>query len=106
MQAYLEDKTFFVNNGDDLIYKVESMEIYDGYDSLRLNLVLVGGQNETGIWLSFYSFPEDAQFEQEICYIMQESVKECLEANGYEVLEELPAELKKIIEREKGEIER
>jgi hypothetical protein len=43
MKALLENKAIFVKNEDNLVYKVDSMEIYDGYDSLRLNLVLVCG---------------------------------------------------------------
>lgn len=69
MKAYLESKSFNVTDGEK-IYKVKSIEIYDGYDSLRLNLENVDD-------------PEDT--EQEICYIMQESITECLEANGYEI---------------------
>ena len=106
MQAYLEDKKFYVDNGEGLVYEVKSMEIYDGYDSLRLNLELVGGLNDAGGWLSAGRFPEDAQYEQEICYIMQESVKKCFQANGYEVLDELPAELRNVIEAEKDGAER
>ena len=69
MKAYLENKSFNVTDGEK-IYKVKSIEVYDGYDSLRLNLENVND-------------PEDT--EQEICYIMQENIIECLEANGYEI---------------------
>ena len=69
MKAYLESKSFNVTDGEK-IYKVKSIEVYDGYDSLRLNLENVND-------------PEDT--EQEICYIMQENIIECLEANGYEI---------------------
>lgn len=69
MKAYLENKSFNVTDGEK-IYKVKSIETYDGYDSLRLNLENVDD-------------PEDTT--QEICYIMQESITECLEANGYEI---------------------
>ena len=71
MKAYLESKSFNVTDGEKT-YKVKSIEIYDRYDSLRLNLENVND-------------PEDTI--QEICYIMQESITECLEANGYEILD-------------------
>jgi hypothetical protein len=100
MIAYLENKAIYVKNDDKLVYKVISMEIYDGYNSLRLNLKLVCGwdyinpdENDVQGWCKAENFNEDVQDEQEICYIMEESVKECLEANGYEILEKCPIEL-------------
>ena len=100
MKAYLEGKAIFVKNDDKLVYKVESMEIYDGYNSLRLNLVLVCGwdyvnpdMNDVQGWCKADRFIEDVQDVQEICYVMEESVTECLEANGYEILEECPIKL-------------
>lgn len=106
MKAYLEGKAIFVKNDDKLVYKVESMEIYDGYNSLRLNLVLVSGwdyvnpdMNDMQGWCPADRFIEDVQDVQEICYIMEESVKECLEANGYEVLKELPIEIYNIMNK-------
>lgn len=51
-------------------------------------------------WCPADRFIEDVQDVQEICYIMEESVKECLEANDYEVLEELPIEIYNIINRQ------
>lgn len=106
MKSYLEGKAIFVKNDDKLVYKVESMEIYDGYNSLRLNLVLVSGwdyvnpdMNDMQGWCPADRFNEDVQDVQEICYIMEESVKECLEANGYEVLEELPIEIYNIMNK-------
>ena len=71
MKAYLENKSFLVTNGEK-IYKAKSIETYDGYDSIRINLENVEDENDT---------------EQEICYIMSESVTECLNANGYEILD-------------------
>lgn len=100
MKTYLGSKAIFVKNDDKLVYKVESMEIYDGYDSLRLNLVLVCGwdyvkpdKNNIQGWCKPDRFIEDVQDVQEICYVMEESIKECLEANGYEILEKCPIEI-------------
>lgn len=100
MKAYLGSKAIFVKNDDKLVYKVESMEIYDGYDSLTLNLVLVCGwdyvnpdENNIQGWCKPDRFIEDVQDVQEICYVMEESIKECLEANGYEILEKCPIEI-------------
>ena len=70
MKTYLENKAFNVTDGEK-IYKVKSIEMYDSYDSIRLNLENVND-------------PEDT--EQEICYIMQENIIECLKANGYEII--------------------
>lgn len=100
MKTYLGSKAIFVKNDDKLVYKVESMEIYDGYDSLRLNLVLVCGwdyvnpdKNNIQGWCKPDRFIEDVQDVQEICYVMEESIKECLKANGYEILEKCPIEI-------------
>lgn len=100
MKAYLEGKAIFVKNDNALVYKVESMEIYDGYNSLRLNLVLVCGwdyinpdENDIQGWCKADRFIEDVQYEQEICYIMEESVTECLESNGYIILDKCPITL-------------
>lgn len=100
MIVYLEKKAIFAKNEDNLVYRLKSMEMYDGYDSLRLNLVLVCGfdyinpdiSDEQG-WCPANKFIEDVQDTQEICYIMSESIKECLEVNGYEILEECPIKL-------------
>ena len=100
MKAYLEKKTIYAKNEEKLVYKVESIEIYDGYDSLRLNLVLICGwdyinpdASDKQGWCPANKFIEDVQDTQEICYIMSESIKECLETNGYEILEECPIKL-------------
>lgn len=100
MIAYLEKKAIFVKNEDKLVYKVASMEIYDGYDSLRLNLELVCGwdyvnpdMNDVQGWCKADRFVDDVQSVQEICYIMTESIKECLESEGYEILEKCPVKL-------------
>lgn len=97
MVAYLGDNAIYVKNDDKLVYKVESVEIYDNYNSLRLNLKLVCGwdyvnpdYNDVQGWCPADRFIEDVQSEMEICYFLKESVKECLEDNGYEILEKNP----------------
>jgi hypothetical protein len=50
-------------------------------------------KNNTQGWCKADRFIEDVQTVQEICYVMDESVKECLEANGYEILEKCPIKL-------------
>ena len=97
MKTYLESKAIYVKNDDKLVYKVESIETYDGYDSLRLNLVLVCGwdyvnpdENDIQGWCSADRFIGDVQDVQEFCYVMEESIKECLEANGYKILDKCP----------------
>ena len=106
MIAYLENKAFYVETDDKLVYKVKSMEIYDGYNSLRLNLALISGwdyvnpdKNDVQGWCPADKFAEDVQDVQEFCYIMEESVTECLESGGYKILEELPSELHSMIRK-------
>lgn len=72
MRTYLENKVIYASNEEEKIYKVQSIETYDGYNWMHLNLVNVADEEDT---------------EQEICYFMEESVKECLEANGYTIVE-------------------
>lgn len=97
MKAYLESKTIFAKNEDNLVYKVNSMEFYDGDDALRLNLKLVCGwdyikpdEEDVQGWCKADRFTEDVQEEQIICYVMEESIKSCLKSNGYEILSECP----------------
>ena len=97
MKAYLNNDTIFVKNNDNLVYKCSSMEIYDGDKTLRLNLSLVccwdyinTEESDVQGWCNSDSFAEDVQSKQEICYVMEESIIMCLEANGYEILKECP----------------
>ena len=55
--------------------------------------MLIQMKNNTQGWCKADRFIEDVQTVQEICYVMDESVKECLEANGYEILEKCPIKL-------------
>ena len=96
MTTNLGSKAFYVQTDDKLIYKVSSMEMYDGYNSLRLNLELILGWdyihpdvNNVQGWCKADRFNDEVQSAQEICYIMEESITECLEANGYEIIENI-----------------
>lgn len=72
MKAYLGNKAIFAKNEEEKVYKVESIQTYDGYDWMHLDLVNVEDEEDT---------------EHEICYFMEENIKECLEANGYTIVE-------------------
>lgn len=105
MKTYLGDKTIYVENDIKLIYKVESIEAYDGYDSLHLNLTLVAGwdyinpdENNVQGWCPASRFVEDVQSETVIHYFIKESMKEALEANDYTVIVSMSGDLKRVIE--------
>lgn len=72
MRTYMENKAIRVKNDDGKIYKLKSIETYNGYDWMHINLENVEDEEDT---------------EQVICYFMQESVKECLEWNEYTIVE-------------------
>lgn len=93
MKKFLENNALYVQNDDKLVYKVESFEAYDGWNSLHLNLVLVAGwdylrpdHSDVQGWCGANWFVEEVQTETVIQYFMEEGMKESLEANGYEVL--------------------
>lgn len=105
MKSYLGNKAIYVQNEDKLVYKTESIEVYDRYDSLHINLTLVAGwdyvnpdMNNIHGWCPANRFVEDVQTETVIQYFIEESMKESLEANNYEVLNFIPNDLKRIIE--------
>lgn len=87
--TYFNQNAIYVKNEDNLIYKVTGFNSYDGYNWIHLNLELYAGYDEG--WKNPENFIEDVQSEQVICYIFHEGINECLEANGYEILENLPA---------------
>lgn len=105
-RIYLEGKKFYVKNEENFIYEVKSFEAYDGYNTLHFNLELVAGwdyinpdMNDIQGYVPADRFVEDLQSETVIQYFMEESLKECMEANDYEVLEKLSPELQAIVDK-------
>lgn len=105
-RMYLEGKKFYVKNEEKFIYEVKSFEAYDGYNTLHFNLELVAGwdyinpdMNDIQGYVPADRFVEDLQSETVIQYFMEESLKECMEANDYEVLEKLSPELQAIVDK-------
>lgn len=105
-RMYLEGKKFYVKNEENFIYEVKSFEAYDGYNTLHFNLELVAGwdyinpdMNDIQGYVPADRFVEDLQSETVIQYFMEESLKECMEANDYEVLEKLSPELQTIVDK-------
>ena len=70
MKAYLEDKRVYVRNEDGVLFRVESIEAYDGYDTLHINLTMVDNENES---------------DTVIQYFIKESMIDALEGNGYTI---------------------
>ena len=87
MRAYLENKALYVKNDDNLVYKTATVETWDGYNSLHVGLELVAGQID-GEWHPSKEFDAEVQTETIIQYYMTESMKECLESESYEILNE------------------
>lgn len=97
MRTYLENKKVYVKNEDNLIYEVVSMDAFSGTDSIHLNLELLGGYDYIDVdysdvqgYVSKENFTEDLHTTTEVFYFMQESMVECLEENGYTILNKLP----------------
>ena len=87
MRAYLEKKALYVKNDNNLVYKTATVETWDGYNSLHVGLELVAGQID-GEWQPAKEFDEEVQTETVIQYYMEESMRECLESESYEILDE------------------
>lgn len=97
MKTYLENKTIYVKNDEDFIYKVTSFETYDNTNIIYLNLQLVTGidyvnTDESDIinYVPADRFVEDIQNETVIQCLFEEGMIEALKENGYKVIEKLP----------------
>ncbi len=96
-KVYLSDNEIYAKTKGDLIYKTESMEMYDCQSYLTVNLELVAGydyinpdDNNIQGYVSASNFVDEVQTETVVQYYMEESTKQCLIDNGYEILETLP----------------
>lgn len=97
MKKYLEEKSIYVKNEDKMIYKIVSFEAYDGYTTLTYDLELVAGydyidpdNNDIQGYVSAEKFIEEVRTETVVQYFFEEGLKDCLEENGYEILDKLP----------------
>lgn len=101
MKIQLLEKGFFVKNDENFVYKVESLETYEGYNFMNVNLTLICGwdyvsvENDIQGFVSNDRFIDDVQNITEVYYFMNESLKECLATNGYEILNKCPLILNK-----------
>lgn len=90
----------YVKNNNNLIYEVNysranilsSNSYCLGYD---LNLVcgydyINPDENDIQGYVNKDRFTDNVQFETLIFYPLEESLKECLEENGYAIIEKLP----------------
>ncbi len=96
-KIYLTNNEIYVKTESNLIYKTESIEMYDCQSYLTVNLVLMAGydyinsdENDIQGYVSASNFVESVQDETVIQYYMVESMKQCLIDNGYEILDTLP----------------
>nr|WP_024835437.1 hypothetical protein [Clostridium sp. 12(A)] len=95
-KVYL-DNGLYVKTPSNLIYKTESIEMYDSTSYLTINLILVAGynyintdENDIQGYVSASNFVDGVQDETVVQYFMVESMKQCLIDNGYEILDTLP----------------
>lgn len=95
-KVYL-DNGLYVKTPSNLIYKTESIEMYDSTSYLIINLILVAGydyintdENDIQGYVSASNFVDGVQEETVVQYFMVESMKQCLIDNGYEILDTLP----------------
>ena len=107
MRHYLENNKFYVINDDEkLVYKVGEFETYSGHEAIHIYLELVAGWDYVNVdyndiqgWCSADRFVEDIQSDIVAQYFLVEGMKEALEENGYTVLEDIPTDLQKIIDK-------
>lgn len=97
MQVELGSKKLYVKNDDGLIYQTEYISIHDGCDWLEVRLKLVCGYDyispdtsDAQGYVNPDRFTESVQEDSALQYFLVESMKECLEGNGYTVIESLP----------------
>lgn len=98
MIKYLNNKNIFVKNEEELIYQVTELEIYNDVESnyMQIKLKLIAGidyitedSSEQG-YVKANRFIEDVQENIINCYFLEESIKESLLANDYNIIEKLP----------------
>lgn len=106
MKHYLENYKFYVVNGKKLVYKVGEFETYGNANFITIELELVAGwdyvnpdENDIQGFVPADRFVEDVQFEYINQYLLEEGMKEALEANGYTVLENINPSLQAIIDK-------
>lgn len=107
MKKYFDNKKFYVRNDDNMIYEIGTFEVYDGYNSIHLNLELVAGwdyvnpdYNDIQGYVPADRFIEDVQTDTVIQYFLEESATDALESDGYYIIT-LPESVKKILENRK-----
>ena len=95
-KVYL-DNGLYVKTPSNLIYKTESIEMYDSTSYLTINLILVAGfdyinsdENDIQGYVTASNFVDGVQDETVVQYFIVESMKQCLIDNGYEILDTLP----------------
>ena len=106
MKHYLGNQKFYViNEYEKLVYKVGEFEAFSNVDYIRLELELVAGwdyinpdENDIQGWCPSNRFTEDVQYEYVNQYFFTEGMQECLDWNGYTILEKIDFDLKKIID--------
>lgn len=102
---YLESHKFFVESHNEMfpmVYIVTSYETFANSKYIHIHMELVAGQENSNDceWLPAERFAEDIQTEFASWYFMEESMKEALEANDFEVMdmEEIPSEIQAFAE--------
>lgn len=84
-----------VKDSNNLIYDVSIGAIEKNYFILELNLLcgydyINRDENDIQGYISSNNFTDDVQCYEHVCYFLDESVKECLEENGYILLKKIP----------------
>lgn len=74
----------FVKNEDGLVYRMYATEMHEM--TMYLHLELVAIPNDITGWVE----PREEETEHLVCYILNESIKECLWANDFEIIKENP----------------
>ena len=94
MKTYLGSNEMTVVQ-DNLKYQVKSFETYDGCSNATINLELIAGwdyinpdMSDVQGWCPPERFTEDVQDEYCVWSFLNESMKECLIDEGYEIIKE------------------
>ena len=92
-------KELYVKSEDNLVYKLDEFETVYDRDYIILHLYLECGwdyinpdENNIQGYVPRDRFVDAVQLETLVCYIFDESIKECLISNGFEILKGNPME--------------
>ena len=106
MNKYI-DAVYVITEDNKLVYEINNISVYDNSNSIMLHLKLLCGwdyinpdYNNMQGYCKAENFVDDIQEEIIPMYFINESMTEALNANGYNVLKEIPQTIQKFIDEQ------